>query len=111
MNGTVVWVFTPCSTKKTGRFGGTYSLRLKYRKPIKKQQKQNVDLSPDYTALQPKTWYSSVTDVRTPQDCNHEDIWGSGGIAPPFLTSAVDGDEWSASRQGYFTSGETAPNT
>jgi hypothetical protein len=23
---------------------------------------------------------------------------GSGGIAPPFLTSAVDGDEWLASR-------------
>jgi hypothetical protein len=25
-------------------------------------------------------------------------VWGSGGIAPPFLTSALDGDEWSASR-------------
>jgi hypothetical protein len=24
-------------------------------------------------------------------------MWRSGGIAPPFLTSAVDGDEWSAS--------------
>jgi hypothetical protein len=29
--------------------------------------------------------------------------WGSGGIAPPFLTSALDGDEWSASRPGRFT--------
>jgi hypothetical protein len=23
--------------------------------------------------------------------------WGSGGIAPPFFTLALDGDEWSAS--------------
>jgi hypothetical protein len=22
---------------------------------------------------------------------NHEEIWGSGGMAPPFLTSALDG--------------------
>jgi hypothetical protein len=28
----------------------------------------------------------------------HDDIWGSGGIAPPFLTSTLDGGEWSASR-------------
>jgi hypothetical protein len=25
---------------------------------------------------------------------------GSGGIAPPFLISALDGSEWSASRPG-----------
>jgi hypothetical protein len=25
----------------------------------------------------------------------HEDVWVSGGIAPPFLKSAVDGREWS----------------
>jgi hypothetical protein len=25
----------------------------------------------------------------------HEDIWGSGGIAPPFLTSTLGGGEWS----------------
>jgi hypothetical protein len=24
----------------------------------------------------------------------HEDIWGNGDIAPPFLTSALDGGEW-----------------
>jgi hypothetical protein len=35
----------------------------------------------------------------------HEDLWGSGGIASPFLTSAVDGGEWSASRPGRFTPG------
>jgi hypothetical protein len=28
---------------------------------------------------------------------------GSGGIAPPFLTSELDGNEWSASCPGYFT--------
>jgi hypothetical protein len=29
--------------------------------------------------------------------------WGSGGVAPPFLTSALDGGEWSASRLSDFT--------
>jgi hypothetical protein len=33
---------------------------------------------------------------------------GSGGIVPPFLTSALDGSERSASRTGRFTSGERA---
>jgi hypothetical protein len=36
------------------------------------------------------------------------DVWGSGGIAPPFLTSALYGGEWSASRPYRFTSEETA---
>jgi hypothetical protein len=35
----------------------------------------------------------------------HEYIWGSGGIGPPFLTSALDGGEWSASRPGVFIPG------
>jgi hypothetical protein len=30
----------------------------------------------------------------TRNECDHEDIWGSGGIAPPFLTSELDGSEW-----------------
>jgi hypothetical protein len=35
----------------------------------------------------------------------------SGGIAPPFLNPALDGDEWSASRSGRFTPEErTAGN-
>jgi hypothetical protein len=34
---------------------------------------------------------------------------GSGGIAPPFLTSTLDGDEWSASRPCRFTLRERAP--
>jgi hypothetical protein len=34
-----------------------------------------------------------------------------GGVAPPFLTSALDGGEWSASRPSRFTSGERALGT
>jgi hypothetical protein len=34
----------------------------------------------------------------------HEDIWGSGDIAPLFLTSELDGGEWSASSPGCFSS-------
>jgi hypothetical protein len=33
---------------------------------------------------------------------------GSGGIAPRFLTSTLDGGVWSASRPGRITSGEIA---
>jgi hypothetical protein len=39
----------------------------------------------------------------------HEDAWVSGDIAPSFLTSALDGGEWSASRPCRFTSNERAP--
>jgi hypothetical protein len=38
----------------------------------------------------------------------HEDVLGSGGIAPLFLTSALDGGQWSASRLGRFAPGERA---
>jgi hypothetical protein len=34
-----------------------------------------------------------------------EDMWGSGGIVPLFLTSALDGNEWLASRPDCFTPG------
>jgi hypothetical protein len=34
-----------------------------------------------------------------------------GGVAPPFLTSTLDGDEWSASLPGRFTLEERAPRT
>jgi hypothetical protein len=27
-------------------------------------------------------------------------MWESGGITPPFFTTAIDGGEWSASRSG-----------
>jgi hypothetical protein len=36
---------------------------------------------------------------------------GSGGIAPTFFTSALDGGEWSASRPCRFTPGARAPGT
>jgi hypothetical protein len=36
---------------------------------------------------------------------------GGGGKAPPFLTSALDGGEWSVSRRGRFTSRERVPGT
>jgi hypothetical protein len=35
----------------------------------------------------------------------------SGGIAPPFLTSALDEGEWSASLPSCFTPGEIIPGT
>jgi hypothetical protein len=35
--------------------------------------------------------------------------WGSGGIAPPFLTSALDEGEWLASCPDCFTPGKTPP--
>jgi hypothetical protein len=35
---------------------------------------------------------------------------GSRNTVPPFLTSALDGSEWSVSRQCPFISGETAPD-
>jgi hypothetical protein len=37
-------------------------------------------------------------------------VLGSGGIAAPLLTSAVDGSEWSALRPCCFTPGERAPD-
>jgi hypothetical protein len=36
----------------------------------------------------------------------HEDIWGNADIAPPFLTSALGGGEWPASRPFRFNAGE-----
>jgi hypothetical protein len=41
----------------------------------------------------------------------HEDVWGSGGIHPPFLNSTPDGDEWLVSRTGRFAPGERASGT
>jgi hypothetical protein len=36
----------------------------------------------------------------------YEDVWGSGGIAQPFLTSALEGGEWSASYLGRHITDE-----
>jgi hypothetical protein len=35
----------------------------------------------------------------------------SGGIQPPFLTSTLDGGEWSTSRHGRFAPRERGPGT
>jgi hypothetical protein len=35
--------------------------------------------------------------------------WGSGGTAHAFLTSALHGGKWSASRPGRFTPKENVP--
>jgi hypothetical protein len=32
-----------------------------------------------------------------------EEVWGSGGTTPSFLTSSLDGGEWSASHPDHFT--------
>jgi hypothetical protein len=39
----------------------------------------------------------------------HVYIWWSGDIAPPFLSSALDGDERAAARPGRFNLGERDP--
>jgi hypothetical protein len=36
----------------------------------------------------------------------HEDVWGNEGIAPSFLTSALDGGDRSSPHPGRFTPGE-----
>jgi hypothetical protein len=41
-----------------------------------------------------------VPVLNTSEMC-HEDIWGSGGIAPHFLSSALHGSECSASRPWF----------
>jgi hypothetical protein len=47
-----------------------------------------------------KVWVFPVNKVKLSMhliNCGlcHVDIWGSGGIAPPFLTSALDEVGWS----------------
>jgi hypothetical protein len=39
----------------------------------------------------------------------HEDIWGSGVTAPPFLISVLDGSGWAPSHPARFTSGGKSP--
>jgi hypothetical protein len=41
----------------------------------------------------------------------HNAVKAYGGIAPTFLTTALDGGEWSASRPDCFISRERAPGT
>jgi hypothetical protein len=53
-----------------------------------------------YVCMYPLSPHNGIT---------HEDIWASGGIAPPFFTSALDGGEWSGSGPGRFIPGEYPP--
>jgi hypothetical protein len=50
-----------------------------------------------------------VSVVYNMSQSGHDDVCGSGGIAPPILTSALDGGEWLASRPGRFTLKEGPP--
>jgi hypothetical protein len=55
---------------------------------------------------------TSLTDegsLSFAQRMDYKDVWGSGEIAPQFLTSTLDGAEWSASRLGRFAFGEKPP--
>jgi hypothetical protein len=45
------------------------------------------------------------------QESRHRHVWGSGGIAPLFLNSELDGSEWSVSRPCRFTPGKRVPGT
>jgi hypothetical protein len=47
-----------------------------------------------------------VALLKINQAPSHEDVWGREDIAAKFLTSALDGHEWSASDLGSFISGE-----
>jgi hypothetical protein len=47
----------------------------------------------------------------TKQGQCQEDIRRNGDVAPPFLTSALDGGQWLVSRPGRFTPGERASCT
>jgi hypothetical protein len=41
----------------------------------------------------------------------HEEIWRSGGVAPPFLILTLDVGKWSASRPCHSTPGEIAASS
>jgi hypothetical protein len=47
----------------------------------------------------------------SPAALHHDDVWRSGGIAPAFLSPALDEGERSASLPGRFTPEERAPDT
>jgi hypothetical protein len=73
-------------------------------KSVRKQIKNRIELNYFCAIVKGK-----VVPVLDYLSTNHEDVWGSGGIAPPFLTSALDGDVWSASCPGRFTPSEIVP--
>jgi hypothetical protein len=62
----------------------------------------------EHTSEEPRgVWYRPCKKVKLSlclinYASRHEDVLGSGGIAPSFLTSAIDGGDWSASRPSRF---------
>jgi hypothetical protein len=92
----VFWDITSCSPLKVKRcFGGASVLYLQCR-----------------TIIQQETSMKHVTSTTSSElALCHEDVWDSGSRAPPFLTSALDGVEWSDSRPGRFSSEERALGT
>jgi hypothetical protein len=58
-----------------------------------------------------KTMLIVFFDIQHIVHCKLFYIWGSGGTAPPLLTSALNGGEWSGLCPCCFTSRETAPGT
>jgi hypothetical protein len=55
-----------------------------------------------------RMWSCSVLNHLSNTWCRHV---GNGGIAPLFLTSALNGGEWSASCPGRFNNRNRAPST
>jgi hypothetical protein len=86
MKSSIFCNITPCSPLKVSRrFGGTCRLHL-----------QGLRIS-------------QVKNQHEP--CSKLCYGESGGITPPFLTSALDGGEWSLSCPCLFTPGERASGT
>jgi hypothetical protein len=69
----------------------------------------SVQIRPIYSVILPFSAVWSDVKVKLSLTLIEHHAWGSGGIAPPFLTRALDGGEWSASRPCHFTPGERAP--
>jgi hypothetical protein len=66
----------------------------------------NEAIKTDYRPTQIMIMKSNSSKEDKGKFISHEDVWGNGGIAAPFLISALDGGEWSASRPGHFTTGK-----
>jgi hypothetical protein len=65
---------------------------------------RNLDVSQPYAPPR------SVTEIALPFTFltlpRHEEVWGSEGVSPPFLTSALGGSAWLASHLCCFTPGK-----
>jgi hypothetical protein len=75
-------------------------------------RESNKNILVDVTPPQKSTHFLFIFDIKVRSkfisglnylNFSREDVYWSGGITPPFLTSALDGVEWSASFSGYFT--------